>query len=577
LRENFDRFNLVFHKEKEMADFRKWIPALAVLVLVSGLIPTASAQVTAGAMTCSSAAAVPPALRSEGLTELVGDIVLNCTGGTPITLNSDGSVPATALANITVFLNTNVTSRDLTEAVLLIDEPGSGLPGAAPAPVLCPTPQVIGTTPGSPGSTCPANANTWLGDVSGNSVTFLGVPINPPGTVGSRVYRISNVRANANLVPPGNPGQVLALISISGPTSVPVNPAQQIVGITLDGVTFSAPAETTFQQCVSQTGTQLGVLSFVEGFATAFKLQGTTAQSTLGTIYNTESGLTLPGVAGLSGLATSASRLKATFSGIPVGVTLYVGLTNSNVSGSGVTLTSSETGAFFAVPKTTDLGGVPVWAVPIVNGTGAAVWEVTAASGLSVDTVEIPVFVTFTASPTTNSPAPTPPSATANGGFAPTPPAFSATDGAVSQPAFPIPRFADVSDQANLFGINVCRTSLLYPFVTNMLGFDTGLAIANTSTDPFGTAAQSGTCTLNFYGENKPASIVTGTIDSNKVYTTVASGSAPNFQGYVIAVCNFQYAHGFAFISDFGARNLAMGYLALVIDTRGEVGESLGQ
>jgi hypothetical protein len=40
---------------------------------------------------------------------------------------------------------------------------------------------------------------------------------------------------------------------------------------------------------------------------------------------------------------------------------------------------------------------------------------------------------------------------------------------------------------------------------------------------------------------------------------------APNFLGYVIAVCNFQYGHGFAFVSDVGARNLAMGYLALVI------------
>jgi hypothetical protein len=33
----------------------------------------------------------------------------------------------------------------------------------------------------------------------------------------------------------------------------------------------------------------------------------------------------------------------------------------------------------------------------------------------------------------------------------------------------------------------------------------------------------------------------------------------------MIAVCRFQYAHGFAFVSDLGARNLAMGYLALVI------------
>ena len=35
------------------------------------------------------------------------------------------------------------------------------------------------------------------------------------------------------------------------------------------------------------------------------------------------------------------------------------------------------------------------------------------------------------------------------------------------------------------------------------------------------------------------------------------------------AVCNFQFAHGFAFISDVGARNLAMGYLAVVITDPG--------
>ena len=52
----------------------------------------------------------------------------------------------------------------------------------------------------------------------------------------------------------------------------------------------------------------------------------------------------------------------------------------------------------------------------------------------------------------------------------------------------------------------------------------------------------------------------------------------------MIAVCNFQYAHGFAFVSDLGARNLAMGYLAIVMNAsggeltnRGPIAESLGQ
>jgi hypothetical protein len=42
---------------------------------------------------------------------------------------------------------------------------------------------------------------------------------------------------------------------------------------------------------------------------------------------------------------------------------------------------------------------------------------------------------------------------------------------------------------------------------------------------------------------------------------------APEFQGYVIAVCEFQYGHGFAFITDGfgGIPALAQGYLALVI------------
>jgi hypothetical protein len=42
---------------------------------------------------------------------------------------------------------------------------------------------------------------------------------------------------------------------------------------------------------------------------------------------------------------------------------------------------------------------------------------------------------------------------------------------------------------------------------------------------------------------------------------------APEFQGYIIAVCEFQYAHGFAFITDGfgGIPALAQGYLALVI------------
>jgi len=81
---------------------------------------------------CTANTAVSPLARSEGQTELVGDVILFCTGGTPTTLGEP--VPTRTLS---VFLNTQVTSRVLAfpwdEALLLVDEPGSGLPGAPTA------------------------------------------------------------------------------------------------------------------------------------------------------------------------------------------------------------------------------------------------------------------------------------------------------------------------------------------------------------------------------------------------------------------------------------------------------------
>ena len=63
----------------------------------------------------------------------------------------------------------------------------------------------------------------------------------------------------------------------------------------------------------------------------------------------------------------------------------------------------------------------------------------------------------------------------------------------------------------------------------------------------------------------------------------------PGFQGYIFARCEFQFAHGFAFITDGfgGIPTLAEGYLALVVpwngqaDSRGSItnaifGEALG-
>ncbi len=80
----------------------------------------------------------PTQVRSEEHAALVGDIIIECAGGTL----PAGAVP---MVNITVALNaTPVTSRvfanGLSEALLLIDEPGVGAsigPGGALPQTLC--------------------------------------------------------------------------------------------------------------------------------------------------------------------------------------------------------------------------------------------------------------------------------------------------------------------------------------------------------------------------------------------------------------------------------------------------------
>jgi hypothetical protein len=356
----------------------------------------------------------------------------------------------------------------------------------------------------------------------------------------------------------------------------------------------------TLQQCASRslsttstTAALAGFINFQEGFATSTKLQtpptaaaNPSVLGTPGNFQNTESGLWLQGLSGNGyGVADFGTRVKFTFANLQAGATVYVPTTILSqqtfagstlplgTNGIGVTsvfrMTSSESGTFSAVSPTTGVSGLPTGmaAVTAVSGGAVVVYELTGqayngtvsvASG-TLESFTAPFLVTFTASPSTNSPAVG--TATVQVDYAPTSSVVTASSG-------PIPRFIQTSPTTNLFSINACSTVLLFPFITNTAGFDTGMAIANTSTDPFGTKAQVGTCTLNFYGSAAPAAFTTPSIASGTDYATLASTLAAGFQGYVIAQCGFQFAHGFAFITDgFGGpgRGLSQGYLALII------------
>jgi len=662
------------HKEKEMPEFRKWIIASAAVTLFAGL---ASAQVggfpgggtaSGTAFTCGATnGSVTPTLRAEGYTELTGDIVIICSGGSALSLGT--LIPT---ANITVFLNTTVTSRLLSstttasEAMLLIDEPNSTLAGYGPSvPQTACANSAVGAGPGgcaeyvgtvgsfsgvpvagSGGTT--VGANVFQGVTSGNQVVFNGIPVMPPATSGdTRVYRITNVRANANLVVAGGTtlGSVTASLSFNSSTSIIVSNSLLTVGyiqpgLSQSGTSFGKPnggnsSGFTLQQCVgasltSGVSSQLGLLQFTENFDTAFKVRGTNVQNIPGAIFSAESGFTFSGLTNTNsgtgtpesaGLADYGTRLKAVFSNIPSGVTLYVttrDIVNEQSTGfqNGYSvpqawLVLSETAADSGyipsnslmngttsappsgipsasqttVAPVSGLGLSPVAVNPTTN-TGGAVWEVVNTNPNAIDTIDFGLYITYTANAANNLPT-APATFTVTLSYAPTasgtglnPGAFSAATGALASSSLTLPRFNDALDVTKtVASVAQCTTAILFPYVINVNGFDTGLAIANTSTDPFGTAVQNGTCSLYFYGTAAPATgpFVTPVVASGTVYANLASTLAPGFDGYMIANCNFQFAHGFAFVSDVGARNLAMGYLALIFPstTRNTTPESL--
>ncbi len=564
-----------------MADFRKSLPVLAVFALMLASAVSANAQ--GPAFSCFANAGVPPLVRAEGITELTGDLILNCTGGTPTPAGQP--IPA---VNIQIFLNTPVTSKlitgTLTEALLFLDDPGpQNLANSTQDPCLL---TVCTNTGNSTGSGYYTGQTGSLGNknvfqsttVAGNpnSLLWLGVPIDPPGSVGQRIIRMTNVRAYAAQFGAGStvPTQITALISASGTFSVPINNPIQTVALIQKGLSFTlSSGPTTLQQCFTQAFTKVGTLKYTELFATAFKKYNVgssavapttkSSQNTFSPAFNTETGFynsAWDGVTNLAGagLPGYGTRLRAAFAGIPTGVTLYVSLVNTDLATPDrAQLTASDTGAFSAVAASTVTGApAGVAAVTLTGNAGTAIWEVTESSSTTFAGLTFDVYASYTANPGAGSPALG--TGTVAGSFAP----VSTT---VAVASSPIPRFVDTGTATNLLTINPCLTNLLFPFVTNQAGFDTGLAISNTSQDPFSTSVQDGTCTIYSYGANSVAAVTTPTVTNGTTWVGLASSLMPNFQGYLIAQCRFQYAHGFAFVTKAGAVDVAMGYLALII------------
>ena len=536
--------------------------AVPLLFLLLAAIPG-----FAQSQACTTFAANTPQLRAEGFTELIGDILVKCTGGIPTPKGQN--IPQ---GNFTVYLNAPVTSRVLNptasglESLLLIDDPSSANQKLCTSLNGC---AVLGNPP-EPFNGSSGGQNTFQAVLfTSNSIVFQGVPIDPPGPGVYRTYRIVNVRVNANsFAPSGVPVQVVANVLATLPLQN-TNPAA-IVGTVSSGLSFGGGA-VSVSQCGGAVTNQLAYFVFSENFPAAFKARGSgSAQNQFPFVYNSESGFVFSQLPG-SGSADFGTRFKIVIRNVPSGVTLWVSTGNiAFTPTASAQLIGSETGPYGPIGGGTPIDGIPAVPLTIVNGAATAIWEVTAADSTMLDTFYFGVFVT-TSGPLALNTIPM----TVNGSFAPVSPSFVLADGqsdlfalqdaTASPTTLPIPRFADTSSPQDMLAVMACQTNLLFTFVTNQAKYDTALVLSNTSADPFGTTQQSGTCTLNFYGNNPPQAATTPAIHAGTVYSTYVSAIAPGFGGYVIAVCNFQYAHGLAFIMSGGSTHQSPVYPALVI------------
>jgi len=306
-------------------------------------------------------------------------------------------------------------------------------------------------------------------------------------------------------------------------------------------------------------------------FGTAFRMNSTGDQNVIGTIYNTESmfassAFSTTPAAG-AGFATQGTQLIATFLNVPSGVSLSVSLNNlEDYAGNPLSYDHAQL-VPTAAGSTTNSSGVVTLSGSGNSFSGAAVWEVVHSNAGVIGAVSFNVYINYDANP-----LPGLGTATVTGNYAPVSTVTTASS------VDPVPRFLNNPQSATTFTITSCQTNLLFPYVTNLAGFDTGLVISNTSLDPFSTPTQTGTCKINYYsvtGTNPTADTTLAAIPPGQQVVWSLSGGADapysipahgGFAGYIIAQCNFQYGHGFAFISDVGASKLAMGYLALILD-----------
>jgi hypothetical protein len=352
--------------------------------------------------------------------------------------------------DVTLYLGTNLTSKNpatgFSEALLLIDEPNSGIAGAPKTLLPC-TGTCSITSDGNTLDTYNGSAghpNVFQAQsATGNSIVWTNIPLDPPGVNSNRILRITNLRANASLFGSGtaqSPTTIVTFVSIGGSEFVTINNPQTLVANAESSLSQQTGGVATLSQCTSanpsiaanpsqplNTGSGNGAqfaISETESFGDVFKVKNyaeteanagppfptlypaDVAQDIPGFPYYTETGFfdpSFPTTQGLNtiGSASSGTRVSFQFSAIPAGVQLYVPI---SVPLTAMGAPTNETG--IAVLTATDINGAgpytPVVGNPsglapvtITGTTGMAVYEILYANPTTQETLTLPVAAAY--------------------------------------------------------------------------------------------------------------------------------------------------------------------------------------
>lgn len=381
---------------------------------------------------CTAQAGNIPTIRSEGVAELVGGVLIECTGGTP----TPPGLPTPDI-NVQIFLNTNVTSRltssNLSEALLFLDDPST---------------PVVGT-------------DVFQGQLQGvNGIVFDSVPFNPTGTPTPRTLLLRNIRVNANQLPPASQIILRVFLNDASGTPIPVTNSELAVATTAPGADFIAFAGSATS--ASATQGLFMELRFTEGFSNALKARDLGANGTLGgppspqtgpQPPSTETGYYNPSILPQVPPADTGTLLYIFVTNIPPAMQLSFPGTNEPGSGDIFRLVSNCTGT--GVPV--QVGSTNYVTATAVNGSVLACYEAAQVSA-GQTTVRFRINENYP----NNAPLQTTQLLQVQGGLGP----FPALANHLKQASLPVPRFGSYGDSSSgLLKIRSNANNMPWPFL----------------------------------------------------------------------------------------------------------------